>query len=94
MAKKVQLVKVVNSNVQIYYPKTSADNVAMDSGDSVEDTIAELQTAIATLQSQLTALTNNFNALKAELDLDTVYMKDSNDTILTDGSGNNLVAVY
>ena len=66
----------------------------MDSGETVEDTISSLQDTIDDLQDQITALQTAISTMQDKLDFDTIYMKDSNDNILTDDAGNNLTAVY
>ena len=85
--KKVQLKGVINNTLTDIYPKTTADNVIMNSGKTVEQAITELSTAVGTLNT-------NYSNLTAKLYLDTVYMKDTNNTTITDGDGTGLVAVY
>ena len=94
LIKKVQPAKIINSVEYTLYFKTSADIVIMDSGETVEDTISSLQDTIDDLQDQITALQTAISTMQDKLDFDTVYMKDSNGNILTDGAGNNLTAVY
>ena len=87
MAKNVELKKKIGNSIECIYPKTLAANVYTESGKTVETRISELNTEITNL--------------KAKLFLDSIYMTDSNDQIITDGderfndgSGLNLVAVY
>ena len=87
MAKKVVFAQKVNNTVQEYYPKTTADNVIMNSGRTVEETVTGLSTS-------LSALITRLDNLEAKLDLDTVYMKNASGGYQTDSDGTKLVAVY
>lgn len=94
MAKKVILKKMVNNVIEDVYPRTTAANVIMNSGKTVEETISEIQTS-------LSALSADWNAAKAKLYLNSIYMTDSQGNVLNDGSGIlsdgsslNLVAIY
>ena len=80
MAKKVKLVKKTGSTLYDCYPKTTADIVMMDDDTSVYQAITDLQSELS--------------ELKAKLYLDSIYMDDGNGSLLNDGDGNNLVAVY
>lgn len=80
MAKKVELKMLVSNELTSIYPKTTADNVFLTDGTTVQSAISTLQSKVAIMESKLY--------------LDTVYMTDSNGNILNDGSGTNLVAVY
>jgi len=86
MAKKVQLTKMINQVAEPIYPRTTANNVIMDSGKTVETSIGEINTA-------LTALTTKVNTMYDKLFMESVYMT-KNGVTLNDGAGTNLVAVY
>lgn len=75
MAKKVQLKKVVSNNLEVLYPQTSAEQVLMANGSTLETVLSDLID---------------------RLDMDQIYITDSNDQIITDGdtSATGLVAVY
>jgi len=87
MAKKVQLKYVLSGTLTEINPRTSADNVLLNDGTTVEATLT-------TMKSTLSSLVSRVNIMEDKLDFDTVYMTDGNGTILNDGSGTNLVAVY
>ena len=80
MAKKVELKMLIDNQLESVNPKTTADNVFLTDGTTVQSAISTLQSKVATIEGKLY--------------LDTVYMTDSNGNILNDGSGTNLVAVY
>lgn len=83
MAKKVIIKKKINDTVEEIYPRTTAANVIMSSGETVEYAI--------------TALQQDLSSLKSKLYIDSLFMKDSQDNYLYDGEGEdklNLVAVY
>lgn len=80
MAKKVVMMQKVSGVLETFYPKTTAEQVIMNSGESVEEV--------------LSALVQKINLWESKLDFDTVYMKTDAGVLLDDGSGNNLVAVY
>lgn len=87
MAKKVQLKYVLSGTLTEINPRTSADNVLLNDGTTVEATLT-------TMKSTLSSLVSRVDIMEDKLDFDTVYMTDGNGTILNDGSGTNLVAVY
>lgn len=83
MAKKVIIKKKINNTVEEIYPRTTAANVIMSSGETVEYAI--------------TALQQDLSSLKSKLYVDSLFMKDSQGNYLYDGDGEdklNLVAVY
>ena len=83
MAKKVIIKKKINNTVEEIYPRTTAANVIMSSGETVENAI--------------TALQQDLSSLKSKLYVDSLFMKDSQGNYLYDGDGEdklNLVAVY
>lgn len=83
MAKKVIIKKKINDTVEEIYPRTTAANVIMSSGETVEYAI--------------TALQQDLSSLKSKLYVDSLFMKDSQGNYLYDGEGEdklNLVAVY
>jgi len=83
MAKKVIIKKKINDTVEEIYPRTTAANVIMSSGETVEYAI--------------TALQQDLSSLKSKLYVDSLFMKDSQGNYLYDGDGEdklNLVAVY
>lgn len=83
MAKKVIIKKKINDTVEEIYPRTTAANVIMSSGETVEYAI--------------TALQQDLSSLKSKLYIDSLFMKDSQGNYLYDGDGEdklNLVAVY
>ena len=83
MAKKVIIKKKINNTVEEIYPRTTAANVIMSSGETVENAI--------------TALQQDLSSLKSKLYVDSFFMKDSQGNYLYDGDGEdklNLVAVY
>lgn len=80
MAKKVVMMQKVSGVLETFYPKTTAEQVIMNSGESVEEV--------------LSTLVQKINLWESKLDFDTVYMKTDAGVLLDDGSGNNLVAVY
>lgn len=83
MAKKVIIKKKINDTVEEIYPRTTAANVIMSSGETVEYAI--------------TALQQDLSSLKSKLYIDSLFMKDSQGNYLYDGEGEdklNLVAVY
>ena len=88
MAVSVQMKVVVNEQLTELYPKTSAANVIMSDGSTT------VQSAITTLQTNLSALTTKVNTMYDKLFFESVYMTNSNGVTLTDGDGTNLVAVY
>ena len=76
MAKKVVLKRLDSNNVvQSLYPQTSAEQVLMANGSTLETVLSDLID---------------------RLDMDQIYITDSNDQIVTDGdtSATGLVAVY
>lgn len=83
MAKKVIIKKKINDSVEEIYPRTTAANVIMGSGETVEYAI--------------TALQQDLSSLKSKLYVDSLFMRDSQGNYLYDGDGDdklNLVAVY
>lgn len=80
MAKNVQFQKVISGQLEVLNPRTTAANVILASGDSLE-------TAIGVINSRLSTIENY-------LSIGTLYMTDSNGETLTDGEGNNLVAIH
>lgn len=83
MAKKVIIKKKINDTVEEIYPRTTAANVIMSSGETVEYAI--------------TALQQDLSSLKSKLYVNDLFMKDSQGNYLYDGDGDdklNLVAVY
>lgn len=83
MAKKVIIKKKINDTVEEIYPRTTAANVIMSSGETVEYAI--------------TALQQDLSSLKSKLYVDSLFMRDSQGNYLYDGDGEdklNLVAVY
>lgn len=83
MARKVIIKKKINDTVEEIYPRTTAANVIMSSGETVEYAI--------------TALQQDLLSLKSKLYMDSLFMKDSQGNYLYDGDGDdklNLVAVY
>ena len=100
-SKNIKFVKKVGNITYECLPATSAGNVTMNSGSSVETIIGSLSSSISTLQSQVSTLQSQISTLQTDvssvqnkLDSDNLYMKNSNGAILTDGSGNNLVAIH
>ena len=94
VTKKIEMKMKVSSDVITYYPKTTADNVYLTDGNTVQSTITSLQSTVSTLSTDLSALITRVNTMYDKLYFDSIYMTDSNGIILTDGSGTNLVAVY
>ena len=73
----------INDTIEEIYPRTTAANVIMSSGETAEYAI--------------TALRQDMSSLKSKLYTDSLFMKDSQDNYLYDGDGDdklNLVAVY
>ena len=63
MARKVIIKKMINDTVEEIYPRTTAANVIMSSGETVEYAI--------------TALQQDLSSLKSKLYVDSLFMKDS-----------------
>lgn len=77
---KVTFIKKINDQIVSIYPKTSADNVLYDENTTIKEVIDQIILEIKNLEKVLS--------------IDSVYMKaDDGETLLDDGSGNNLVAV-
>ncbi len=94
MTKKIEFRIVVGNELVSLYPKTTANNVYLTNGNTVESAISSLQSAVSNLSTDLSTLTAKVNTMEDKLDFDTVYMTGSNGAILNDGSGTNLVAIY
>jgi len=88
MAKKIEFTKAILSSgvktLEVYYPRTTADNVLYELANG---TTSDVQTV-------LSALIQKVDTMYEKLYFESVYMTDSNGTVLNDGSGYNLVAVY
>jgi hypothetical protein len=81
VAKKVIMQKKVDGEVITFFPQTSADNVMYDSDTTTKEVIDALILEIKNLEKLLS--------------VDSLYIVgDDGATLLTDGNGNNLVAVY
>lgn len=80
MAKKVQLKNIVGTEVQTFYPQTSADNVMYDSDTTIKEVVDTIILEIRRLEELLS--------------IDSLYIVgEDGQTLLNDGNGNNLVAV-
>lgn len=86
MAKKVALKKLINQTLETIYPETSAGIVYATSGNTVQYHLTDLIDRVTTLET-------NYNNLVDQLGINAVYMT-SNNQVMTDGEGSNLVAVY
>lgn len=78
--KKIRFNAKSNGNVNTYYPQTSADVVLLSDG------VTTVQSAIDSLQSRISAVETAINP-------SSVYMS-SNNVLLDDGDGTNLVAIH
>lgn len=88
MAKKVELKRAIvvdnTKQLEVYYPRTTADNVLYELTDGTTSNV----------QTVLSALILKVDTMYDKLFFDSIYMTNGSGTILTDGAGNNLVAVY
>ena len=87
MARKVKLQKKINNSIYDLYPKTSADVVILNSGDTVETSITDLKTDLTTLQTTLADLIKSINGTS-------VYLTDENSQTITDDEGTGLVPIF
>lgn len=90
----IKMQMVVDGELTIFNPTTTAANVELEDGTTVQNAITALQSTVSTLNTDLSALTDKVNKMYDKLDFDTVYMTNNDGEVLTDGSGTNLVAVY
>ena len=87
MARKVQLKKKINGSLYDLYPKTSADVVILNSGDTVEASITSIKTDLSTLQNTLAELMKSINGTS-------VYLTDTSSQTITDDEGTGLVPIF
>ena len=76
---KITLFTKLNDQIASIYPKTTADNVLYDDNTTVKEVLDSIIAEITRLEKILS--------------IDSVYIRDDNNVLLDDGSGNNLVAV-
>lgn len=80
MAKKVQFQHYNGTEVQTFYPQTSADNVMYDADTTTKEVVDTIILELRRLEDLLS--------------IDSLYIVgEDGHTLLNDGDGNNLVAV-